>query len=168
MKDNGLYLRQLSPNDGEACFYMLQHIGKEENAFTNPVNGMDYTGYKGWLKQQHDWSNGENLPKGYVGQTVFWLYNGDIPVGIGKIRHSLTESSRSCGGNIGYAISSEYRGCGFGSFLLGELLRKADEMGIKEKILTVEKYNNASKKVIEKNGGVLCNENEFRWFFYFV
>jgi len=33
--------------------------------------------------------------------------------------------------------------------------------------LTVEKYNYASKKVIENNGGILYDENEFRWYFEF-
>lgn len=161
------FLRQLSPADGESFFAMLQHIGFEENAFTNPVCGMSYDKYQEWLQQQDDWSKGEGLPSGYVRQTVFWLMDGETPIGIGKIRHSLTESSRAFGGNIGYAISSEFRGRGYGSILLRELLRKADEMGVEEKVLTVEKYNYASKKVIENNGGRLYNENELRWYFEF-
>lgn len=167
MMNSSIVLIQLSLYDGMAFYDMLQHIGKDENAFTNPVCGMSYEEYKEWLKQQDDWSRGENLPIGYVGQTVFWLMDGETPVGIGKIRHSLTESSRAFGGNIGYAISSEYRGRGYGSVLLKELLRKADEMGVAEKILTVEKYNYASKKVIENNGGKLYDENELRWYFEF-
>lgn len=161
------FLIQLSPVDGVSFYAMLQHIGNEENAFSNPVCGMSYEEYQEWLKQQDDWSKGENLPSGYVGQTVFWLMEEGIPIGIGKIRHSLTERSRAFGGNIGYAISSEYRGRGYGSLLLKELLKKADEMGLDEKILTVEKYNYASKKVIEHNGGRLYDENELRWYFKF-
>ena len=162
-----VFLQQLSPDDGSVFYVMLQHIGKEENAFTNPVKGMSYESYQAWLKQQDDWSKGKKIPSGYVGQTIFWLVNEAIPIGIGKIRHSLTEESRAVGGNIGYAISSEYRGRGFGTVLLRELLIKANEMGIEEKILTVEKYNYASKKVIENNGGRLYDENEFRWYFEF-
>lgn len=167
MNDSIIMLIQLSLFDGRDFFDMLQHIGKEENAFTNPVCGMSYEEYKEWLKQQDDWSRGVNLPKGYVGQTVFWLMKGEVPVGIGKIRHSLTEDSRAFGGNIGYAISSEFRGQGLGTVLLRELISKANEMGVKEKILTVEKNNFASKKVIENNGGRLYEENEFRWYFEF-
>ena len=162
-----VFIRQLSLSDDVAFYDMLQHIGKDENAFTNPVCGMSFEDYQVWLKQQDDWSKGENLPSGYVSQTVFWLMDGETPVGIGKIRHSLTESSRSFGGNIGYAISSQYRSRGFGSILVRELIRKANEMGVEEKILTVEKYNYASKKAIEKNGGRLYDENEYRWYFEF-
>lgn len=167
MKSSNLLLKQLSPCDGVDCFLMLQHIEKEENAFTNPVNGMSFDEYKKWLEQQHNWSMGKDLPTGYVSQTIFWLYDHDIPVGIGKIRHSVTNKSRIKGGNIGYAVSLEFRGRGYGYVLLKELLQKANELEIKEKILTVEKNNIASKKIIEKNGGTLYDENESRWFFCF-
>lgn len=162
-----MYLRQLSPLDGEIIFEMLQGIGVEENAFTNPVKGMCYEDFVVWLVQQDHWSKGEGLPQGYVGQTIFWLFDNDTPVGIGKIRHALTEHSRKIGGNIGYAISDKYRGKGYGTIILKLLLEKAKEMNVKEKLLTVEKINPASKRVIEKNGGRLIDENEERWFFSF-
>lgn len=161
------HLTQLSPYDKEPYYIMLQTIGTNENEFKNPVNGMTFKDYKKWLKQQYDWSRGENLPDGYVRQTCYWLMVKDIPVGIGKIRHSLTDQSRQIGGNIGYAISSEHRGKGYGTILLKKLIEKTNELGISEKLLTVEKYNYASKKVIEKNGGKLIKENEHRWFFEF-
>ena len=161
------YLKQLSVSDGMDIYKMLQHISAVENEFKNPVKEMTYDEYKQWLKQQDDWSRGENLPDGYVGQTCFWLFDNGVPVGFGKIRHSLTEQSKQIGGNIGYAISSDYRGKGYGSILLKKLLESADNMNIDEKLLTVEKYNYASKRVIEKNGGKLIKENEYRWFFEF-
>ena len=40
-------------------------------------------------------------------------------------------------------------------------------MKIEEIMLTVDKYNYASKKVIEKNGGKLFDENEKKWYFKF-
>ncbi len=161
------YLRQLSPMDGVDVYRMLQHIGVEENAFTNPANGMSYDVFKDWLVQQDHWSRGEDLPQSYVGQTIFWLFDNDAPVGIGKIRHALTEHSRQIGGNIGYAISSMYRGKGYGTIILKLLLEKAKEMNVKEKLLTVEKVNPASRRVIEKNGGKMVGENAERWFFEF-
>ena len=164
---NDYLLIQLSPNDGDSFFQMLQTIEANENEFKNPVNGMTFDEFKNWLNQQNDWSSGENLPKGFVRQTCYWLLVNDIPVGIGKIRHSLTSQSRQIGGNIGYAISSMYRGKGYGFILLKKLIEKANELGIKDKLLTVEKYNYASKKVIEKNGGKLIKENEHRWYYEF-
>ena len=160
-------LKPVSNQDGEDVFNMLQHIDAEENAFKNPVKGMSFSEFKQWVKQQQDWASGRNLPEGYVAQTIYWLLVNDIPVGIGKIRHKLTTESRKKGGNIGYAISSEYRGKGYGSILLKLLLKEADSLGLDEKILTVEKFNYASKRVIEKNAGRLFDENDERWFFSF-
>lgn len=160
-------LRELSVFDGEEIYMMLQTIGDNENAFTNPVNGMSFDDFKQWLIQQYDWSIEANLPVGYVGQTIFWLFDNDTPVGIGKIRHTLTEHSRQIGGNIGYAISNKYRGKGYGTIILKLLLEKANKMNVKEKLLTVEKINPASRRVIEKNGGKMIGENAERWFFEF-
>lgn len=162
---NTMFLIQLSPNDGMQEYDLLQHIGSNENAFTNPVHGMSFEEYKEWLTQQDLWSRGENLPLGYVGQTCYWLKSDKEVIGFGKIRHALTEQSRMKGGNIGYAIDPKYRGRGYGNVILSLLIQKADELGVEEKLLTVEKSNWASAKVIEKNGGILFHENEFRWFY---
>ena len=98
-------LKKLTVDDNEDVYNLLQSIDTNENEFKNPVNGMTYDQYKMWLIQQNDWSNDLNLPDGYVGQTIFWLYDSEKPIGMGKIRHKLTDSSREAGGNIGYAIS---------------------------------------------------------------
>lgn len=161
-----IVLRQLSPADGKDVYDMLQHIEASENDFTNPVYGMDYENYKEWLKEQDCWSRGENLPSGYVSMTIFWLTADGIPVGIGKIRHCLTPASRMEGGNIGCAIDSRYRGNGFGTIILGKLFLKAEEMGIKERLITIKKFNYASKKAVEKNGWQLTSETENWWYYY--
>ena len=160
-------LQQLSRFDGIEVYNMLQHIKKEENAFKNPVKDMPFVNYKEWLIQQDAWSKGEQLPENYVAQTCYWLLVDNIPVGFGKIRHAITEASKEKGGNIGYAISSEHRGKGYGTQLLRLLLKKADELRVSKKLLTIEKNNIASKRVVEKNGGKLVSENEYRWFYVF-
>lgn len=162
-----IFLRQLSVSDGYDIFQMLQRIGKTEHAFSNPVNGMTFDEYRAWLQQQDDWARGKGLPDGYVAQTIFWFMDGAVAVGIGKIRHALTERSREFGGNIGYAIDPLYRGKGYGSQFFAKLLLQAERMGICDRLVTVEKYNFASKKIVEKNGGDLLGENASRWFFTF-
>lgn len=161
-----MQLKKLSVEDGIDIFNMLQDIGVKENSFTNPVHGMSYFEFKKWLVRQDQWSRGENLPDGFVAESVYWLYD-DGPVGIGKIRHALTDHSRLVGGNIGYAISSKYRNQGYGKKLLSLLLQEAKQLEVSEIVLTVDKYNEASKKVIEANGGKMYFENNERWFFSF-
>lgn len=160
-------LAALTVYDGREIYEMLQRVGACENEFKNTAHGLTYEQYKSWLVEQSDWDRGNNLPEGYVAQSVFWLFDDDKPIGIGKIRHELNENSRTVGGNIGYAIDPLHRGKGYATLLLGELIKKAKELNIEEILLSVEKYNPASKRVIEKNGGRLLFENDARWFFTF-
>ncbi len=162
-----LTLQQLSPDDDNRFYELLQRIGKDENAFYNPANGMTHEEYKNWLKEWDSWSRGDSLPEGFVPQVSYWLMYQGEPVGFGKVRQILTDASRAFGGNIGYAIDPNHRGKGFASEFLRLMLIKAREMKVQEILLTVEKYNYASKRVCEKNNGVLCGENELRWFFKF-
>ena len=101
---------------------MLQGIDRRENDFTNDVKDMPYEEFPEWCKLQYEYANGRLLPDGYVPQSIYWLYIDGEPVGIGKIRWKLTETSREAGGNIGYAISRQYRGHGYGTILLKSLI----------------------------------------------
>lgn len=159
-----LYLKKLSKDDSKDVFEMLKTIEANENEFKNPVKNMNYKEFKEWLIEQENWSNEINLPKNYVGQTIFWLYDIDKPVGIGKIRHRLTDYSRQNGGNIGYAISANERGKGYGKAIIKLLIEECESMGIEERLLTVEKYNPISKHVIEKSGGIIVKETTDRWY----
>ena len=158
-------LIQLSPDDDRNVYEMLQRIKLNENEFTNSANGLNYESYKKWLIEQDNWSKGIGLPSGYVPQTIYWLYDERIPVGMGKIRHRLTQTSRIAGGNIGYAIDPTYRGRGYGNYLLEKLIQQSKIMGIEEILLTVIKSNLASRAVIEKNGGKYIGEKSDIWYF---
>ena len=162
-----ILIKKLSRSDGREVFEMLKGIDTVENAYTNPTYIMSFPEFQEWLLEQEEWDKGNNLPKGYVAQSIYWLYDGDTPVGMGKIRHGLTENSRKNGGNIGYAISRPYRGKGYGSAFLKMLLEEARTLGIEEIILTIDKYNKASKSICENNGGILFDENAERWFYRF-
>ena len=151
-----MYLRELSIDDGIEIYEMLQRIGPSENAFNNAVNGMSFQEYKEWLKIQYAWSLGNCLPDGYVKQWTYWLIVDDNPVGYGKLREKVTEESRKCGGNIGYAIDPLARRKGYGNRLFNMLLEEARKKGIKEVFSTVEKFNYPSKRVHENCwGGVI-------------
>lgn len=160
-------LRQLSLYEDINIYNMLQKIGSDENKFHNEVYGLTYFEFKEWLSKQIKWAKGEELPEGYVRQWIYWFYDESMPVGFGKLREKLTENSYKLGGNIGYAIASNHRGKGYGVILFKMLLHKAKELGITEVISTVEKGNTASKIIQEKCGGILIDENEYRWHFSF-
>lgn len=159
-----LSIQQFSLSDGMEGYELLQRIGAKENDFTNPICGKSFDEYQMWIAQQDDWSRGENLPKGYIGQTCFWLLVDDIIVGMGKIRHGLTEQSRIEGGNIGIAIDPMQRGKGLATSFIPLLLSKAKEMNIGEILITVKKFNYPSKTAFEKNGCTIIKETEGWWY----
>ena len=162
-----IQLKKLSKTDGRDVFEMLKGIKASENSFTNPTYDMSFSEYQEWLLLQEQWDRGENLPDGYVAQSIYWLYEDVIPIGIGKIRHSLTTSTRNNGGNIGYAISFPYRGKGYGTDFLRLLLEEAKFIGVEEIILTIDVDNEPSIRVCENNGGMLFRENNERRFYRF-
>ena len=158
-----LELKKLSPEDGADVYELLQQIPGEENGLHNSVSGMSFDEYKAWLKKQYALSRQEGLIDGWkVPTTTFWLYADGVPVGFGKLRHTLTEALRREGGHIGYGIAAPYRGKGYGKALLGLLLEKAREMGIGEALVTVRADNAASRAVALANGGRITEKTDER------
>ena len=160
-------LRPLSVTDGKDVYEFLQRLGPEENGFVNKVNGMTYEEYRAWLKRQADMAEGIGLEDGMVPQSTYWLLEDGVPVGIGRLRHRLTDALREAGGVIGYGIDPLHRGRGCGKALLRLLLEETKRIGMTDLLLTVRLGNIASRKVAESCGGRLLRENEIRAFYEF-
>lgn len=102
-------------------------------------------------------ARGENLPEGWVPMTRYWLIDNGEYIGNVSIRHRLTEQLEKWGGHIGYTIRPSARGKGYGSKILELALPKAKELGLTRVLVTCDATNTASRKIIEKNGGVFEN-----------
>ena len=61
-------------------------------------------------------------------------------------------------GEIGYGISKEYRGKGYGNILFQETLKKYKEFGYSKIILFPYKNNHATIKIMLKNGGKILGD----------
>lgn len=153
-------LKQINVDMAEQEYEMLQGILDVENGFTNPAYNLSYKEYKNWLQDIDNHSKGLNLPNGWIPYTTYILYNDDIPVGYGRIRHSSSEYLETVvgAGNLGYGISKEYRGKGYGNILFKELLKKCQEHGYKEIKLFPLKTNEATLKIMIKNGGRIIGD----------
>jgi predicted acetyltransferase len=114
--------------------------------------------FDAYVQKRLSQSSGENLPPGYVPQTDYWLVDNEEFIGRVSIRHELSERLQRIGGHIGYDIRPSKRKRGYGSAILKLGLEKAKELGIEKVLLTCDEGNVGSRKIIEKNGGVLENK----------
>ena len=104
------------------------------------------------------YEKGIGLPEGYVNDTVLWLVDNGEYVGNISIRHKLTPHLLTAGGHIGYIIAPQHRGKGYGTKILELGLLESAKLGLKKLLVTCDKSNIASARIIEKNGGVFENE----------
>jgi len=158
--------KPLSKSDGHDIYDMLQEIPADENGFINNINGRSYDDYRKWLVACEDMARGINLEDWMVPQGNYWLYVDGKPVGMGKLRHRLTEKLQADGGHAGYSIIPSHRSRGFGKLLLKELIAEAQRIGIDKLLLTVRNYNTASIKVALANGGVIEKVNDERHYIW--
>ncbi|WP_455716401.1 GNAT family N-acetyltransferase [Anaerosporobacter sp.] len=158
-------LIKLKVTDGNDIYEMLQEIPKNENGYINSVNGMTFHEYKEWLIRENNFSQYDEIKDGWkVPSSTYWIYVNGKPVGMGKIRHFLTEQLYREGGHIGYAIRPSERNKGYGKRLLKELINEASKIGIDKVLLTIRNENEYSLKVALDNGGVIEDRDNIRSF----
>jgi predicted acetyltransferase len=150
------YLKELSLEDGQDIFQMLQEIGKGENGFTNSIPTSSFEGFSRSLTIFINNSKGIDLPEQHVPQTIYWLFVNAKPVGLGKLRHHLNDRLREYGGNIGYLIRPTERGKGYRTLLLTKLINEAKTKEMNEVLITCDEDNLRSRRVIEGNNGLLA------------
>jgi predicted acetyltransferase len=97
-------------------------------------------------------------PVNLVPASVFWLVDGPDFIGHVSIRHELNAALENYGGHIGYAIRPSKQRQGYGTRILELAIPKAKALGIERALLTCDKTNAASRRIIEKNGGLLMDE----------
>jgi predicted acetyltransferase len=101
-----------------------------------------------------------------VPQTVLWWVAGDEYLGRLSIRHRLTAHLLHEGGNIGFEVRPGARRRGHATAMLAAALPLAAALGVDPARLDCDVDNPASRRVIEKNGGVLDEERDDVLFFW--
>lgn len=157
---NKVKLVKLSSDFDENIYNMLQNIEDRENGFSNPAYKLNMLEYKKWLKEQEEHSFGKNLPEKWVPYTTFVLIVDNLPIGIGRVRHSSNKYLETIvgAGNLGYAIAKEYRGKGYGSKLFSLLLEECKKIGYEKIKLFPLKTNFPTIKIMLKHGGKIVGE----------
>jgi predicted acetyltransferase len=88
---------------------------------------------------------------------VYWWVEGTHFIGRARLSRRLTEELTEFGGHIGYDIRPTARGRGHATALLRAVLGVAREAGVGHALLTCAPDNHASRRVIERNGGLLTD-----------
>jgi predicted acetyltransferase len=94
-------------------------------------------------------------PDGWVPCTELWYVDGAEWLGHLNLRHRLTPHLTEVGGHIGYDVRPSARRNGHATAMLPDGLAVARGLGIESALLTCDHDNVASRRVIEKAGGVL-------------
>lgn len=159
-----LYLKKISPGGNIEIYNMLQEIALNDNGFHNKAYGMSFIEFKLWLEKECKRDNGD-LEEWMVPQTSYWLYEGEMPIGYGRLRHFLNDNLKANSGHIGYAIRSSERKKGYGTKILSLLLQECEKLDIKEVQIGTNCDNIASNKIIIKNGGKLLRTENNKNFY---
>ncbi|MGE5528185.1 MAG: GNAT family N-acetyltransferase [Patescibacteria group bacterium] len=130
--------------------------GEKLTPFVLKMDPSDFPGLVAKLKR---YSRGEGIPASFVPHETYWLVDEDRRIlGVVNIRPRLNESLMVRGGHIGYGVRPSERGKGCATEMLRLALEKTKAMGLERVLLTCDKENTASARVIVKNGGVLESE----------
>lgn len=98
-----------------------------------------------------DGSWAERLPGFHM-----WMWDGEFAGSIGmRWRRGTTALPPTCLGHIGYGVVPWKRGRGYATQALALMLPLARDVGLPFVEITTNVDNTASRRVIEKNGGVL-------------
>lgn len=114
--------------------------------------------FNDWIEDLEKNKYEENLPETYSPHTLYFAINDDNKiVGAIGIRWKQVPALMTFGGLIGYSIRPSQRGKGYASEMLKLALNKFKNTNIENVLITCKDFNIASKKVIEKNGGIFEN-----------
>ncbi len=105
-----------------------------------------------------DAEQGKNLRTNEVPRSEFWLTDSQRYLGKIQIRHKPKGRTPDIASHIYYEVRPSERGRGYGTQLLREGLKEAKKIGLHDVIITCDKDNFSSKKIIEANGGKFIEE----------
>lgn len=144
----------------ERAFDYIQEF-KDYKSQINGTGGLDrYEKYDEWLQKINEDLDLLNMPKDKVPASTFFFVriSDDKIVGMINIRHKLNDFLLKEGGHIGYSIRPTERKKGYATLMLKLGLEKCKELDLHKVLITCDKINVASAKVIQNNNGILDNE----------
>ena len=152
-------IRPIREKENDDVYQMFQDIPEEEFEATNHAHGITRPEFDAFCKKMNDFSvenakGMKELPGGKVPQTLYIIFDDNVPVGFGKFRPFLNEACiKNRAGHFAYMISPNFRGKGYATQFVSFVKQEAEKLGLTEIEGTALKRNLASCRVMEKNGG---------------
>ncbi len=150
-----LVLRTLRPEDELSFREALREFRLEEPAWDFALGFEEALGFAEYLRRLDAVSRGEKVPAGFVPATFYVGVVDDVVVGRLSLRHELNEFLARIGGHIGYGVRPSQRARGYATEMLRQAIPLSAARGITHALITCDVDNVASRKVIERCGGVL-------------
>ena len=150
-----MYLKFPTINDRDKWLEFIKEY-RLDNPSSKPLGCSENLNYDIWLRDVINEHNGINLQNGRVPSSIYFLMNNDSIVGYVSIRHNIdNEFLSKFGGHIGYGIRPSERRKGYATKLLYLALKKCEELGLDDVMITCKEDNIGSYKTIENNYGIL-------------
>ena len=111
--------------------------------------------FPAYVQRLLDQSAGKNLKEGHVPSKEFWIIDAEGYAGRIILGLSFIPDPDRFGNHVGYAVRPSKRRKGYATKALQLLLDEARKLKIDKLMPICDEANLASRKVIERNGGVL-------------
>jgi predicted acetyltransferase len=154
-----LHLRHPRLADADAYLEMadeFHRLGQEDWPYgASSRDDLARRDFAAFIQRSEAYRLGRNLPEGIVPASLLLLCEDDRLIGVCSLRHRLNEYLLEIGGHIGYCIRPAMRRRGYMKRFLPLVLAEAARLGIDRALISCEKSNLASEKVIRSAGGEL-------------
>lgn len=150
----GLEIRRLRVEDERSFREAVAEAAAEVPPWPFAFGWNDAMSFPDYVRRVAAWERGEELPEGFVPAGYYVaVVDGEI-AGRLSVRYALNDYLAEIGGHAGYSVRAAYRGRGYATAMLREALRLYAARGMDRVLITCHADNAASRKVIERCGGV--------------
>lgn len=154
-----LHLRQPEASDREQVMAYREEFLAIDSRMDGTCALDQYDDFDAWLANVRAYSAPETTPAGKVPATQYLaLDENEHLVGMVNLRHCLNDYLLEFGGHIGYSVRPADRKNGYAIQMLRLALDEAKGLGLNRVRIACDRYNIASAKTIQANGGVLDGE----------